>query len=241
MPLGRPAIPTPARLDLTRVQQVIENIRERFRVTDEAILALQGGAAVAARLALTLERSLQNQIDELLRRIRALEAAGQSQFSVVFQAGEDIETGAPLYVSADGIVSRSDPDDLANTGYLGIATDNAAEGDSIIVRLPGGVVEVPTASFTVGRPLYGQLGGMTHSPAGNSLPVGIALSSTVMAVGYGFNVLGDEDFDPTGQDDMAVTRGLAGSGGGVLPVVTGEVPPVLVYLPDGNLVYVEID
>ena len=31
-----------------------------------------------------------------------------------------------------------------------------------------------------------------------------------------------------------------GSSGGILPVVTGELPPTFIYLPDGNLVYIQV-
>lgn len=45
-------------------------------------------------------------------------------------------------------------------------------------------------------------------------------------------------------DDIAGTieaNVVGGVGGGVLPVVTGEVPPVLVYFDDGSLMYSEIE
>ncbi len=39
-----------------------------------------------------------------------------------------------------------------------------------------------------------------------------------------------------------MTYGLRSiGGGGILPVVTGEVPPVFVYLDDGSLVYTTVE
>lgn len=241
MPLGRPAIPNLATLQLQRLQQVVNNIRERFGASDAAILALQQGLTGGLSSATATTRSLQVQIDQLRTRVAALEAVTPDALSASFMSAEAISQGAPVWVSDAGAVSLIDPDSvLASSGFFGIAaTTVVSAGLAVQVRLPGGVVEIPGSSFTVGRPLYAQLDGVTHFPAGNSLPVGVAISATEMAVGYGFNVLGDAAFDPLGQDDMALTYGLAQQSGvgGVLPVVTGEVPPVLVYLDDGSLVY----
>jgi len=242
MPLGRPSITTPAALQLQMVQQTIANIRERFAATDAVITTLSASGTAAALQAASDLRVIRGQIQDILRRLLILETTGVDDLSVTFTAAEDMDAGTPVWASAEGVVSRLDPDDLAlSSGYVGITAEATIQGDPVVVRLPGGVVDVPGSSFTVGRPLYAQLGGVTHSPAGNSLPVGVAIGTEQISVGYGFNVLGDETFDPTGQDDMAMTYGLRGSGsGGVLPVVTGEVPPVLVYLPDGNLLYGEV-
>lgn len=242
MALGRPSITTPAAMQLQAVQQTIANIRERFAGLEAFVLQLQSGAGTALNLQSASIRSLQFQIDQLRARIDAIESADDGdQLTVTFLSGEAIDVGAPVWVSNDGVVSNIDPDAvLASSGFFGIAAQTVVAGVAIPVRLPGGVVTIPGSTFTTGRPLYAQLGGVTHFPAGNSLPVGVAIGADQMSVGYGFNVLGDETFDPTGQDDMAMAYGLRGAGGGILPVVTGEVPPVLVYLPDGNLVYVEV-
>lgn len=244
MPLGRPSITTPNALQLQALQQTVANIRERFRVTDDAISQLVGAAGGSLTTQQNTSRALQFQIDQLRNRLDVLERVSASaDFSAVFIAAETIDIGAPVWVSSPiGEISNIDPDAvLASSGFMGVAATAGVIGNEITVRLPGGVVEIPGSTFTVGRPLYAQLGGVTQTPAGNSLPVGVAISVTEMSVGYGFNVLGDDTFDPTGQADMAVTYGLGGSGsGGILPVVTGEVPPVLVYLPDGNLVYTEV-
>lgn len=242
MALGRPAITEPARLELRAVQQAIANIRERFKNTDAVIGNLQDADTAAALARASTNQSLQSQIEELDRRVTILEGLAGEDFTVRMFADEAIDVGSPVRVTGSQAVANCDPDTLLESAaYLGIAASAASPGDEIDIRLPGGIVEISGSSFTTGRPLYGQLGGVTHFPAGNSLPVGVAISATEMAVGYGFNVLGDESFDPVGQDDMAVTRGLASSGsGGVLPVVTGEIAnaqPVFVYLDDGSLVY----
>lgn len=244
MALGRPAITEPARLELRAVQQAIANIRERFKNTDAVIGGLQDADTAAALARASANQSLQSQLDELDRRVTILEGLAREEFTVRMFADEAIDVGSPVRVTGQQAVANCDPDNLLESAaYLGIAASAASAGDEVDVRLPGGIVEISGSAFTTWRPLYAQLGGVTHFPAGNSLPVGVAISADAMAVGYGFNVLGDETFDPTGQDDMAVTYGLAGAAsdsGGVLPVVTGEIlnaQPVFVYLDDGSLVY----
>lgn len=43
------------------------------------------------------------------------------------------------------------------------------------------------------------------------------------------------------ESNQYVPEAGGGVGGVYLPLVTGEVPPVLMYLPDGNLVYTRIE
>jgi hypothetical protein len=223
MPLNKPAIPDPARLDLPRVQQVIGNIRERFRNVEAYLLTVEA-ALTGARLTIASgATSVQRELDDLDRRLRELEGDTEP-FTQRMSAGETIAVGDPVRVTADGVVALIDPDSATeSSAFYGIAASAATEGDEIDIRLPGGVVEVSGAAFTPGLQLFAAVGGVTHSPSGRRVPVGVAISATQIVVGYGFR------------------EQEASTSGGVLPVVTGEVPPVLVYLPDGNLVYVEID
>lgn len=244
MALGKPAIVTPngppsdART-LRLWQQAVDNIRERFAAAEAAIVAVQNATTAAVLAASSSSATFRTELADLVRRLNALSSSGT--FTAILTAAEDITAGAPVWSSADGSVSQLDPDSLAaSAGYFAIAAQGASAGDDVEVRLPGGVVNLPGSTFTTGRPLYATLGGMTHTPTGNSFPVGLAIGAEDVAVGHGFNVLGDAAFDLAGQDYMAITRALAaatGGAGGVLPVVTGEVPPVLVYLDDGSLVY----
>ncbi len=219
MPLGRPSITTPNALQLQRVQQSIANIRERFRNVEAYITSLEG-LLTGVRLA-QASGNLSSALAGLDRRLISLE--GADPFTLQLFAADDTNVGDPVRVSGLSVVSLIDPDDpLDSAAYLGIAASSTLAGGEIAVRLPGGIVEVPGAAFTVGATLYAAPdGGLTEAPIGERLPVGAAISATEMAVGYGFVDQGNTI-------------------GGVLPVVTGEVPPVLVYLPDGNLVYVEI-
>ncbi len=222
MPLGRPDIRAPNTLQLQGVQQTINNIRERFAGLEAFVTQLQSGSGIGLANTSQSIRSLQIQIDNLRARIEALEAAAGAGVTRIYRSGEAIDLGAPVWVSDEGVVSNIDPDaPLASSGYLGIAAQTVVAGADIPVRLPGGVVLIPGSSFTTGMPLYAALGGVTHTPAGETIPVGVAISATEMSVGYGFLI-----------DD---------SGGGILPVVTGEVPPVLVYLDDGSLVWTTVE
>lgn len=238
MPVGKPSITAPARLELTLLQQTVNNIRERIQALEAAYGITEAATNQGLLTANKRDLSTTNTLRRILARLDELEAERADRFLAVLNADENIARGAPVYVSSDGAVSMIDPDNASQCwAFLGVATEAASGGNAVTIGLPGAVVNIPGSTFTAGRPLYASAGGVTHDPAGNALPVGFAIDSDTMSVGYGFNVLGEEVFDASERDSMAVTYGLGGSGGGVLPLVTGEVPPVLVYLDDGSLVY----
>lgn len=241
--VGKPAIRDLSVITPASVRQLTNDIRERFRVL-EAAYGLTSSAQQQSLLTSKQDTLTVNaQIRDILRRLRQLENAQAERFDVVLNAAVDVAIGDPVYVSSSGTVSPIDPDSATQCwGFIGIVKVAALGGQAATIALPGSTVTVSGAGFTAGSPLYAAAGGVTHNPVGNALPVGYAIDAQTIAVGYGFNVLNDDAFAPTLQDDMAVTRGLAGAGGGgILPVVTGEVPPVLVYLDDGSLVYAAVE
>lgn len=246
MPLGRPAITEPNAFQLRAVQQVIANIRERFRVSDDAITAAQTDATNALTLTTISDRQLRALLDALTLRVRALERAtsdpGDIAVTFDFTAAEAIAVGSPVWISGNNTVSLIDPDDpVSFSGYIGIATQTVPAGSAVAVAILG-EVEIPGSSFEIGRALYATYGGVTHDPVGDCLPVGVATDTETMSVGSGTLALRYPSAYDVRDDYLPITYALAKemvaeSTGGVLPVVTGEVPPVFVYLDDGSLVY----
>ncbi len=94
-----------------------------------------------------------------------------------------------------------------------LASGSLADGQ-VVITLEGDS-EAPGASYYYGTGPDGSKG---------FFPVASAFAP-------GTNVALDTD------PDTGVTTINATGGGGMFPIVTGEVPPVLVYGPDGSLVY----
>lgn len=284
--LGRPNWATPNRLDaqaLRAWQQVSDIIRQRLLAVEAQAGTNAATLTRSSELATAARQALQQQIDEILLLIQQLRndipsAEDEAGLTVTMTCAEAIDIGAPVWVSAPQTVSLLDPDDaLARNAYLGIAAEGGAVGAAISVALPGATVTMSAASFTPGAALYAELGGVTHTPSGDALPVGVACDTQTIGVGPGTIALANPQ-GATGEGHLPVTYSLAAaaialaelfdlgtpgpqdgdtwvydaglgkfrpapadSSGGILPVVTGEVPPVLVYLDDGSLVYTEIE
>lgn len=242
MPLGQPSISTPRALQLQAIQQSIDNIRERFSAAEAAVSALQTSTGAAAQASVAGLAVLRRQLTQLDARVTALEqaASGGGGALEVLQTTDALDIGSPVWLSADGTVSALDPDDpLAAAGFYGLSTQVGAVGDDVQIRRSG-ILEIPGAAFTPGRQLYAAVDGVTHEPVGNALPVGIAASTTAVSVTPGTLALVIPGMYGMGDDYLPVSYALfrsAVGAGGVLPVVTGEVPPVLLYLDDGSLVY----
>lgn len=247
MALGSPSITTPSSLSLRAVQQAIANINERFRQTDRAITALGSASGAAQGAASSTLLELRALIGALTLRVTALEGGGGSGSSVTLTAASSIAQGDPVRYVAGGQCDLIDPDDLTACGaYIGVAAAGASAGADVVVKIIG-EVQVLNASFDVGYAVYAAVGGgLTQDPPGNALPVGVATSIDSVGVGgTGGGVALRTRTMLTGvssrDDSLPITYGLAREiGGGVVPVVTGEVPPVFVYLDDGSVVYVGV-
>ncbi len=212
MALGQPSINTPSSLQLVSLQQTIANIRERFRATDTVIASLQGTASQTTQQGASDLTALRRTIATLTGRVTALEdsssgtGGGDTQS---YLAAEAIVQGAPVWLSGNGEVSNIDPDEpLAAAGFIGIAAAGVAAGGQVIVARRG-LVDIPGAAFTPGRALYAEAGGVTHEPAGNALPVGVAVTATRMSVAGGTLALTVPGIDFAGEPFLPVTYALA--------------------------------
>lgn len=114
---------------------------------------------------------------------------------------------------------------LSNDGIVVFYEDSSSNDTRMTTR----EIEVATGELTVSN---------ADGVSGNPL---LGLDDTAVTPG----TYGDADnvpqitVDQKGRITNVVEIPIAG-GGGILPVVTGEVPPVLVYLEDGSLVYAEV-
>lgn len=153
MALGRPSIIAPQQLSLQALQQVVNNIRERITAIDVALNRAQGGATQVLQGGSTDVTALRRLLESLTLRIAALEAAepdlSEAADDLVLQSGEALATGAPVWLSAEGIVSQIDPDDpLASSGFAGISTQTVTSGEPVLVRRFG-IVEVPGETLSL--------------------------------------------------------------------------------------------
>ena len=251
MALGKPSITTPRSLTLQAIQQAIQNISERFRQTDDVIsqLAATGNASVNSVTATSLE--LRALIAALAIRVAALEAAGGAGGSaeITLTSTAALRSGDPVRYVAGDQCAPIDPDDLTMcAAFIGVSSADVSVGAQVAIKVIGEAF-VNGAAFDVGFPVYASSGGgVTQDPAGNALMVGVATSVNKIGVGGTSGTVALRT--PTmlsgasARDDyLPVTYALAkqlASASAALPVVTGEVPPVLVYLDDGSLVYVGV-
>ncbi len=211
MALGKPSINAPTALQLPALQQTVANIRERFAATDAVIAGLQragqqtgnqGGSADLTALSRTIA-NLSGRVTTLENRSSG---SGDTQS---YLAGEALVQGEAVWLSGEGTVSPMDPDDpLAAAGFVGITTAGVAGGGQATVARRG-LVDIPGAAFTLGRALYAVAGGVSHTPAGNALPVGVAVTATRMSVAGGTLALTVPGVDLAGEPFLPVTYGLA--------------------------------
>jgi len=215
MPLGRPSITTPNRLELQAIQQAFANIRERFRAVEESIGSLGTTANNTASVTQKSSSDFQAEIARIDRAIAAITSEaedGSAGREVTFSISGTVDQGDPVRLTAANSVARLDPDDIEGcAGYLGVAKSSAT-GGSILVCLIG-IVEIPGAAFTAGLPLYvGPAGvSVTHTPTGNAILVGYASSATHILVSGtgGVPALRNKIDLDTNDDYLPITLALA--------------------------------
>lgn len=140
--------------------------------------------------------------------------------SIIEIDGAAFTAGAPIYAALDGVTQAP----TGNPLPVGVALD------STFMAVAAGTTALAALGFSAGE---------DDMPAS----VGLVRAAVLLAE------LIDTSSSP-GPADGDVLTWIASSGryeprlssgeGGILPVVNGEVPPVLVYLDDGSLVYTRI-
>jgi hypothetical protein len=190
MALGKPAIPTPNRVDLRALQTAIANTRERIEALEGALTALQGStvqlqnttsaSASAAQLA-----SLQSQITALAARVTILEniTFEDELNDLPVTSGADLQGYVPVSVSGTAVLMQL-ADIVAHVGNLeflitALPFMSGAEANSTLPVVFGGVAYQVTA-YDLANLL------MTHSPFSSGaerdalVPVRLANGHTVM-------------------------------------------------------------
>ena len=116
--LGKPAINDPSAFDLRGVQQVIGNIRERFKTVDATITAIQTTQTAAAQQRASdltaLQRAianLQQALSALTQVVNNLELGGDSDPRVEQLAGE-------LMALQEAVDALGEPDDTGRVPQL---------------------------------------------------------------------------------------------------------------------------
>lgn len=99
-----------------------------------------------------------------------------------------------------------------------------------------------TVGATLGVNLYDADGNVLSLAALVAIAAGAVIAPTTPPLGYAplQSVQAGAGIDIDATDPLNPIISATGGSGGVLPVTTGEVPAVLVYLEDGTLVYEEL-
>lgn len=191
---GKPAIGTPSRLDLRSLQLTINNIRERLKALDDAVNASTTEA---------LKQDLLNQIGvlrvsltALSKRVSKLESA-LSGDTFTMLANEAITVGQPVVAVSSTRCAVADPNDMTEMfALLGVATNTAAAGAEVVIRVFGPMT-ITGAAWDTGHAVYvGGGGGLTQIPnyEAVSIPVGVAVGPATLFVSPGWPALYDDTF-----------------------------------------------
>jgi hypothetical protein len=233
--VGTPAITTPNQMLLRPVQAAVQAIRERIEKLEAAVIAVQNSSA-SSSLQSTVT-GLQIQVAQIQAAVNALSAATTGTETETLIAGAAISAYDVVYGSASGQCKRINPADPATIyNPLGVATSSAVSGASVTVQLHG-VLNVSTAAFTTGQPVFVSADGtLTQHPnyENVAIPVGMALSATVLYVQVGLPSLQYLSTSPA-EFWMPVTYGLMHV---VLDLLNGLLvqPNGLVVLDSGSLI-----
>ena len=232
-PLGRPAIATPNRLELRPVQQAIENIRERLKACDAAIMRV---SAIADANTLQLQlNALNATVRQLNLRLTAVEAAAGADDVIVLPAGEEVQVFDPIVAISRTACGRADPSDpLRISAVIGVAQNNASVGQAVNIQRRG-LMNIPGASFDVNRAVYAGIGGLTQMPSYGDfvIPIAMAVSSADIWIGPGWPALQDAGLYGSVFDDfLPVTWGLVRERLALLDALLDQPPGLVVF--DGD-------
>lgn len=245
----RSAVPVVKALDLRDINNTVAAIDQQLRVlnaqVNEANLKagqaqLQNSQGVGSLL------QIQQQLASLQSALAAV--AGFSA-EVTLRADATVALYDAVYPTSNGGVSPVDTQDLtAVFAVTGIATSPASAGGTLTVRRFG-PVDVPGSDFEIGRAVYAQVGsGLTQFPnyASVALPVGVAVSSTVLEVRPAYPALnvaaqysdGYDDFVPVTlmlvRQVLDFVNSIFGQEDGIMVKVGGQIVTREIVSPSGS-------
>lgn len=208
--------------DLTALQNRVTTLEAYAPAKDAELAGLISGLRTDLQFLDAQQQATQAQLalfaDEVIARI----LARQNEFTAAQTTQQQF---VPLDED-DTLGFLAFPDGAVSTTFLIEATSD------LTLFPPSAPKDGATYTFTI---LQDSIGGHVVSLATDFLEGDTVVVDTAPDSYTVFTAVAVYDVD---DDQMYFKVGQAGSGtGGVLPVVTGEVPPVLVYLDDGSLVY----
>lgn len=172
-----------------------------------------------------------------------LQALIAAEVGALMPTDDVVETSWPLILDVPPNVEGLA--DLATNGYI----VRTAAGD-IVTRTVEGVAGETTSAEEDGDTGNATIGLWTVGAAAALDLYRVQLDIKGRVIGYAAADADDVPVDSAGwsvltgpsvQDALDAADAALGAGLiGVLPVVTGEVPPVLVYGPDGSLIYLPV-
>lgn len=188
---GKPAINPVKVLELTGVAAAISAARQRLEALEKEVnsISLQAGqSSLSASQSSASISNLQSQISVLRSRVDALSTDTDVQ---VFRADRPIQVNTAVYASSDGGVSQVSPGDpVAIYGVIGVAVGSAVTGANVSVRLRG-TMQIVSAVFEPGGPVYVGVDGLTQFPdyINVAVPVGVAAGTDRLDVMPGWPAL----------------------------------------------------
>lgn len=188
---GKPAINPVKVLELTGVAAAISAARQRLEALEKEVnsISLQAGqSSLSASQSSASISDLQSQISVLRSRVDALSTDTDVQ---VFRADRPIQVNTAVYASSDGGVSQVSPGDpVAIYGVIGVAVGSAVTGANVSVRLRG-TMQIVSAVFEPGGPVYVGVDGLTQFPdyINVAVPVGVAAGTDRLDVMPGWPAL----------------------------------------------------
>lgn len=228
-------------LDLRSINNALNLIREQLfqiALVAESAQAQAGQNTFTASQGTSGIAQLQQQLGALQTALAVLQA-GSLAPTATYIADQAVLSMDPVFSTSDGGISPIDTQDPTQIfACIGIATSNAAQGATVVVRRSG--VQVGAGvGFEAGRAVYAQIGGgLTQVPnyAAVAIPIGVAINGTDMDVRPAWPALREKPLYGGGFEDyLPVTFQLVRATLELVDSLVGQ-PDGFVVLVDGNLV-----
>lgn len=231
---GFPSISVPRNVDRDTAAAVT-NIRQRLAQLDaevQRIAALQENASPSSSGAAVDLSGITTQINALTARIDALEAGSST---VTAWAAEALTDRSPVALMADSSVAEARANSVDRAfAFYGVVLGDVANGAQATIQRTG-QVSIPGGGFIDQRPVFlGSTGGFTQSPTGAAVPVGVAVSSTMLLISPSLAALMSSPWSDV-DDSLPVTYGMVKAAIELAASVSSQAPGILVKVADNTV------